>query len=610
MRKLLFLSVLFLLVSCTTDRSPTDHLGAAMLFTGEFDVFSKVTTAAFEADDRIGVYVVNENQQLAAEDNRVNNVCFKVVADGKITSEPAVYYPNDKQTVTLFAYYPYAARVVDATKFAFSVSEDQTAAENIKKSDLCYARQSVTPSAEVQKLQFSHVLSKVVLNIATGGNVQSIDSMKFTNASTGFTLNLSNGAIALSATKKAIVTNVINGSETIIPPQTFAANAKMLEIEVKLVDGNSEIYYFEPLAPLAIEPSKITTLNLKLNDNKTVTLNDAGVVTDWTSGATSGEIAEKVNNQIKIHWLPAHPRAAEVNRVVLTITEGKTGITKDYEITTSLNANSIFAFDFSPEDLSYPFAVSNIKTFHDNDVIRQGCASSSGTIYKVGAHNIGMSSDPINPPAPDDYININGLLWAKGDLIAASEGSHGGCRVGVPTDYGLYFQFGSLIGWASTGNATISVKPISYTGGTVWGTAGFYANGVAGGIVTSLDAPDTGIGDPCRYYLGGGWRMPIKENYLTLLNNVAESSPWADAGGYWSDIPVGGNIKNLFFPAAGFRNGGDGLLNLGYDGGWFWSASVYGISISSAFYCNGYYVCPQQIHDIHHGFPVRCVSEP
>lgn len=190
-------------------------------------------------------------------------------------------------------------------------------------------------------------------------------------------------------------------------------------------------------------------------------------------------------------------------------------------------------------------------------------------------------------------IKINNLRWARGNLIASNStaGAHGlgGCRIGNPADGGLYFQFGSLIGYkggdqVNGGTGAGMPKAPLTTNGTYWngveyswvsdamvwptgmvGTKTKWELTVGPNIATLSDyyfnysvAPwDTenknirefnvsiagdsglgslasgryatkGVGDPCSYYLGSSWRLPTAAECKTLFDDVANNTKWAN----------------------------------------------------------------------------------
>lgn len=177
------------------------------------------------------------------------------------------------------------------------------------------------------------------------------------------------------------------------------------------------------------------------------------------------------------------------------------------------------------------------------------------------------------PPKPIvTSIVIGNLAWAVGNLI--SDGANG-AKIGKPEDGGLYFTFGSLIGWAggATGDGVgvpadgtpttpalaVQVKPATYGGSTNYPGAS-YRGGSDGDPLPATDDAVTGIGDPCRYYLGVGWRTPTVADWellipLKTMNDATSKVYWSTAkkGAYANaDSNVGG-ANSLFLPAAGTR---------------------------------------------------------
>lgn len=136
------------------------------------------------------------------------------------------------------------------------------------------------------------------------------------------------------------------------------------------------------------------------------------------------------------------------------------------------------------------------------------------------------------------YIELGGVKWAAGNLIA--DGTDG-AKIGAPTDGGLYFQFGSLIGWSggSSGDGTgrtsggltpalsAWVTPAGYTGSTTFNL------GWSGSVAS--DNATTGVGDPCRFYLGSPWRLPTQSDLDALLTaspGYPSSGPWVTSGAF------------------------------------------------------------------------------
>ena len=110
-------------------------------------------------------------------------------------------------------------------------------------------------------------------------------------------------------------------------------------------------------------------------------------------------------------------------------------------------------------------------------------------------------------------IVIGGVTWAKGFLMA--DGSGTGCKIGTPLDQGLFFQFGSLVGWDQS--KTVKAKP-SGVAAPAW-NSNYYATNASGelwSLVATDNASNNGIGDACRFYLGSSWRIPTAAELFAL----------------------------------------------------------------------------------------------
>lgn len=267
----------------------------------------------------------------------------------------------------------------------------------------------------------------------------------------------------------------------------------------------------------------------------------------------------------------------------------------------------------------------------------------------------------------DDVVEIGGVKWAKGNLVANGPSS---CVIGKPGDGGLYFQYGSLIGYkgGATGDGTgicnaathpngkwwggaaaysaadVAVKPATYVNQATWP---FFDNVASGGFgyyyfntfVTkyadfqaqaNANNPTLGIGDPCAHYLGSSWRLPTVYELSAITGSTTEGAwaPWSTAGvtGRWEKTNgpksaigawFGPNSRtgtpkvdtDLFIPASGHRNASDGTFYWVGTYGYLWSSSAYDgrsgfdLDIHES---NG--VCPRAANNRARGFPVRCVK--
>lgn len=277
-------------------------------------------------------------------------------------------------------------------------------------------------------------------------------------------------------------------------------------------------------------------------------------------------------------------------------------------------------------------------------------------------YNVGGEEQPEQPEEPTDneslIVEIAGIKWAVGNLVA--DGANG-CKIGAPTDGGLYFRWGALIGWsgavnddgtgvvvAGSNNPHLAVVlPTEFTGTPAWGDAtntpsNPYVNGVytasdfatknllieGNGTVTANQVynPALAIGDACRYYLGAKFRMPTAVEYNALFDmdpNFGKVNIWLDtdltakvtAFGWskaFDEDPKGLSFssegKTLFIPASGLRNRDNGAMAAMATAGYGWSASPYLGSGTTVYSSIGTLWSKADSHRAG-ASPIRCVYE-
>lgn len=120
-------------------------------------------------------------------------------------------------------------------------------------------------------------------------------------------------------------------------------------------------------------------------------------------------------------------------------------------------------------------------------------------------------------PVLKPYIYVGGAYWAVGNLVADGENA---AKIGTSTARGLMFKFGSLIGFDRSSLA-VALKPTdcSIASPNIEDKGG---NGYTGTGNIPADNFQAGVGDPCRYYLNGTWRLPTKSEYDAL--NLSSSN--------------------------------------------------------------------------------------
>ena len=229
------------MVSCNTEdtASTTPNGKVAVQFTGGISVNTRASGLAWADGDMIGIFMTGANQTLSADAIKegVDNVCYQTsgsIAFSPISGGKTIYYPIDGD-VDFYSYYPQTT--VNDYKVALNVA-DQTNQEAI---DFMYAKTTGCNKATPQvDLRFSHMLSRLILNVQPGNGLteDDLNKLKVTikDQNTTATFNLADGVISGDgnpANIKMKAVQVGKRYEAILLP----TSSKIREIEFELNNG-------------------------------------------------------------------------------------------------------------------------------------------------------------------------------------------------------------------------------------------------------------------------------------------------------------------------------------------------------------------------------------
>ena len=229
------------MVSCNTEdtASTTANGKVAVQFTGGISVNTRASGLAWADGDMIGIFMTGANQTLSADAIKegVDNVCYQTsgsIAFSPISGGKTIYYPIDGD-VDFYSYYPQTT--VSNYKVALNVA-DQTNQEAI---DFMYAKTTGCNKATPQvDLRFSHMLSRLILNVQPGNGLteDDLNKLKVTikDQNTTATFNLADGVISGDgnpANIKMKAVQVGKRYEAILLPTA----SKIREIEFDLDNG-------------------------------------------------------------------------------------------------------------------------------------------------------------------------------------------------------------------------------------------------------------------------------------------------------------------------------------------------------------------------------------
>lgn len=278
MTSIFVLTMGVLLVGC--EKSVENH-NEQMTISGQIETLSEAgkTSSRAEVSDRtvfavgekIGVWVVpykvtgtadgtgDVATVLRGTDNYKDNVGYTSAIENSFTGD-AIYYPNDKVKVDVYAVAPYDEEMntmAEPTQFAFSVQQDQATALNVIASDFLTAKATGKSAAGGPvALVFSHRLTRVLVsftvpskyNGATVSGVSTVEllGMKLkavvdvsNNSATAIPSTVDNAVCDISmyqAEKTTTTPTTVTYEAIIVPGQTVNAKDEVVKISLNVED--------------------------------------------------------------------------------------------------------------------------------------------------------------------------------------------------------------------------------------------------------------------------------------------------------------------------------------------------------------------------------------
>lgn len=280
---------------------PADH---RMLF----DIVSpnahtRVADGAFEAEDRIGLYVTDYVDDttpapLQISGNRANNETLTFNGETWSPEQP-IYWGEGKSDV--YAYYPYMD-VVDVDELPFSVATDQDIEGAYEASDLLWAKaEGVAQADGAVSLEMAHSMSRLVVKIMAGeeyiGSLPADATVHLHSTVTDARVSLANGSVvkyAYGGTHSIKMRNL--GIRTFAEGEAVVYEAivvpQMLETSVPLLEINSKSVSYLLEDAFNFRPGVSYTYTAVLNASTTAIKVEIGCeVEDWNNigGGSEGE---------------------------------------------------------------------------------------------------------------------------------------------------------------------------------------------------------------------------------------------------------------------------------------------------------------------------------
>lgn len=199
---------------------------------------TRATDAAFEAGDKVGIFVVNEPNTLATSGNHVDNMGFTY--SGTWTPDTPIYWLDKSTKADFYCYYPYAEGANTAAH-AFATKADQSQLANYKASEFLWGKSAgIAPTEEAVNITTNHTFSNalVILKPGDGFTEESLaaatKSVKICGIKTNATIDLATGVATATGNATEVTPYLENGQyRALIVPQTTAEGALI----VVTVDG-------------------------------------------------------------------------------------------------------------------------------------------------------------------------------------------------------------------------------------------------------------------------------------------------------------------------------------------------------------------------------------
>ncbi|MDN0080776.1 fimbrillin family protein [Bacteroides gallinaceum] len=285
-KNLLLATTAILLAACSTDSDvlPPQDLGQIRV-TASVGAMTRVAhsgnSTTFETNDRISVYAwlgADNNMQRLVVDNSINTLG----GDGTWTADPQMLWADNTSDHYFLGIYPERNGATDYDADPYTLDfNNQTA------SDLLVARTTAKPTGSAVKLEFEHVMAKLVVNLSfrnewtTAPEVASVTATACTEATVNY---LENPVEVTPATGQNLVVIPFTGTSASFAGIMIPGQSGFRTINVTLENG--KVYTYTHSADIDLQPGRYTTVNLVLGRDR-IELDDAGInVSDWENGTS------------------------------------------------------------------------------------------------------------------------------------------------------------------------------------------------------------------------------------------------------------------------------------------------------------------------------------
>lgn len=482
-------AALLVLAACTNDHEPGYAPAKEIRVDASIGQMTRVTTdgneSAFEPGDRISVYAwlgADNNMQRLVVDKSINTLG----SDGTWTAEPQMLWADNTSDHYFLGIYPERNRTTDYKADPYTLDfNNQTA------SDLLVARTTAKPTGSVVKLEFEHVMAKLVVNLSfrnewtIAPEVVSVTAVACTEATVNY---LENPVEVTPATGQNLVVIPFTGTSASFAGIMIPGQSGFRSINVTLENG--KVYTYTHPSGIDLQPGRYTTVNLVLGRDN-IKLDDAGInVSDWENGTSidGGEATEAYSY--------------DSNTKTITIYSGEgLKVAADVANSGDTDINIILDNDIDLSDIDWTPIGTESRPYTGNfdggghtitglkidksgtDYVGLiGCLGSEGKVQNVTLTNISVSgANCVGGIAGQNYgtvenCSVNGTVTGKGftdtgGIAGSNYGTISGCSAEETVTGSVNvggIAGGSYLGVIIDGcHSTAAVSGISSVGGVV-----------------------------------------------------------------------------------------------------------------------------------------------
>lgn len=468
-KNLLLATTAALLAACSTDSDvlPPQDLGQIRV-TASVGAMTRVAhsgnSTTFETNDRISVYAwlgADNNMQRLVVDNSINTLG----GDGTWTAEPQMLWADNTSDHYFLGIYPERNGATDYDADPYTLDfNNQTA------SDLLVARTTAKPTGSAVKLEFEHVMAKLVVNLSfrnewtIAPEVVSVTAVACTEATVNY---LENPVEVTPATGQNLVVIPFTGTSASFAGIMIPGQSGFRTINVTLENG--KVYTYTHPSGIDLQPGRYTTVNLVLGRDN-IKLDDAGInVSDWENGTSidGGEATEAYSYDSNTKTITIYSgEGLKVAADVVNSGDNDINIILDNDIDLSDIDWTPIGTESRPYTGTFDGGTYTITGLTVNQTRENvgliGCIGSNGTVKNVKLEN----------------VNITGDGYFVGGVAGTNYGTIENCSVdGTLTNNRHYLggvvgnNYGSIIGCSSSGTITGTSPNVGGIGGqSVGGT--------------------------------------------------------------------------------------------------------------------------------------------